>query len=76
MRTKGMIEGGDEKESEREMRGDTAKRWVRERRHEWGEGDAASGSVASRAKLGASDEKRRKRYSTRMGTSRTRTDRW
>jgi hypothetical protein len=47
-----MIEGGDEKESEREMRGDTAKRWVRERRHEWGEGDAASGSVASRAKLG------------------------
>jgi hypothetical protein len=51
VRTKGMIEGGDEKESEREMR-DTAKRWVRERRHEWGEGDAASGSVASRAKLG------------------------
>ena len=73
VRTKGMIEGGDEKESEREMRGDTAKRWVRERRHEWGEGDAASGQEPS---WGAGDEKRRKRYSTRMGTSRTRTDRW
>jgi hypothetical protein len=61
VRTKGMIEGGDEKESEREMRGDTAKRWVRERRHEWGEGDAASGSVASRAKLGRERREEKKK---------------
>jgi len=61
VRTKGMIEGGDEKESEREMRGDTAKRWVRERRHEWGEGDAASGAVASRAKLGRERREEKKK---------------
>jgi hypothetical protein len=60
VRTKGMAEGGDER-SEREMRGDTAKRWVRERRHEWGEGDAASGSVASRAKLGRERREEKKK---------------
>jgi hypothetical protein len=62
VRTKGMTEGGDEKESEREMRGRHGEEvGVRERRHEWGECDAASGSVASRAKLGRERREEKKK---------------